>query len=121
MLAKQIANTQNFFKTCENLENHARSLVASGADKRICDAVKNLRYSLGVFCTHEGDFNEDEEDNSLRDLTLAMCETVYNLDMIIANEQDSVNSRVSDIISQVTRECSTLQVVFAISDAEVEK
>ena len=121
MLAKEIANTQNFFKTCEALEGYSRALISNGADKRICDSVKNLRYSLGVFCMHEGDFNEDEEDNSLRDLTLSMCETVYNLDMIVANEQDSLSSRTSDIISQVTRECSTLQVVFAISDAEVEK
>lgn len=121
MLAKEIANTQNFFETCENLENHTRSLISSGADKRICDAVKNLRFSLGVFCMHEGSFNDDEDDNSLRDLASSMCETIYNLDMIIANERDTVNSRVSKIISQVTRECSPMQVVFAVSDAEVEK
>lgn len=121
MLAKDIANTQNFFKTCEVLDDQARALISAGADKRICDTVKNLRYSLGVFCMHEGDFNEDGEDSSLRDLTLSMCETVYNLDMVIANDQDSINPRVSNIISQVTRACSTMQVVFAISDAEVEK
>ena len=66
MLAKDIANSQNFFKTCDSLESHARDLIANGADHRIYGAVKNLRYALGVFCTHEGSFEEDGEDNSQR-------------------------------------------------------
>lgn len=121
MLAKDIANSQNFFKTCDRLESHARDLVASGADRRIYSTVKNLRYALGVFCTHEGSFEEDGEDNSLRNLAALMCETIYNLDMIVASEAESLNARVLDIISQVTRECSPMQVVFAISDSEVEE
>lgn len=120
MLAKDIANSQNFFKTCDSLESHARDLIANGADHRIYGAVKNLRYALGVFCTHEGSFEEDGEDNSLRSLAALMCETIYNLDMIVASESKSLDTRVLDIISQVTRECSPMQVVFAISDTEVE-